>query len=197
MKLFIVVLFLSTTTFVVGIENKDATLNQSSPIENKIISLNQSSPIENKNASFNQSSPANKIIPHEPSKLDEWIKRNMNEFKHREPTLARGFKRSILDHALVNAEQGGIKLIRNITVESAKISGKGVITTHARKNVTVDSGFVFAHSGLIGSANTDTYISHAWREQPRVVFAHSFMGTVIRDKVRSHGNLTEHNRYKY
>ncbi|KAH7519342.1 hypothetical protein FEM48_Zijuj08G0026000 [Ziziphus jujuba var. spinosa] len=55
--------------------------------------------------------------------------------------------------------------------------GMGVITAQAREDVSDDSGFTFVHCNITGTG--DTYLGRAWKECPRVVFAYTFMGTLI------------------
>ncbi|KAL5572300.1 hypothetical protein UlMin_021897 [Ulmus minor] len=70
----------------------------------------------------------------------------------------------------------GKSLYLNTTVRSVA-KGMGFITAQARKQVDDDSGFTFIHCHITGTG--DTYLGRAWMERPRVVFAYTYMGTLI------------------
>ncbi|KAL6331004.1 hypothetical protein AAG906_009432 [Vitis piasezkii] len=70
----------------------------------------------------------------------------------------------------------GKSLYLNTMIESVA-KGVGVITAQARENVADTSGFAFVHCNISGSG--DTYLGRAWRLRPRVVFAYTYMGTLI------------------
>lgn len=91
----------------------------------------------------------------------------------------------------------GKSLYLNTTIESIRKDGDGVITAHARQNDRDDSGFVFVHCNLIGSKNGNTYLGRAWKERPRVVFAYTYMGTIINEQGWSNANFPERNRTVY
>ncbi|KAG6590056.1 putative pectinesterase 50, partial [Cucurbita argyrosperma subsp. sororia] len=63
------------------------------------------------------------------------------------------------------------------TVINSVAEGTGVITAQARENSTDDSGFTFAYCNITGTGNT--YLGRAWKERTRVVFAYTYMGTLI------------------
>ena len=65
---------------------------------------------------------------------------------------------------------------QNTMIQSVA-KGVGVITAQARENVADTSGFAFVHCNISGSG--DTYLGRAWRLRPRVVFAYTYMGTLI------------------
>ncbi|XP_048335757.2 putative pectinesterase 63 [Ziziphus jujuba] len=70
----------------------------------------------------------------------------------------------------------GKSLYLNTSIISVA-KGMGVITAQAREDVSDDSGFTFVHCNITGTG--DTYLGRAWKECPRVVFAYTFMGTLI------------------
>ncbi|KAJ4708841.1 Pectinesterase [Melia azedarach] len=73
--------------------------------------------------------------------------------------------------------------------------GMGVITAQARGKVSEDSGFAFVHCNISGSG--DTYLGRAWKERPRVVFAYTYMGTLINTQGWSAGKHPESHRSVY
>lgn len=66
--------------------------------------------------------------------------------------------------------------LQNTMIQSVA-KGVGVIRTEANENVTDNSGLAFVHCYISGSG--DTYLSQAWRMVPRVVFAYTYMATLI------------------
>ncbi|KAL5853691.1 hypothetical protein ACOSQ3_008809 [Xanthoceras sorbifolium] len=82
----------------------------------------------------------------------------------------------------------GKSLYLNTTIKSVA-EGMGVITAQARENVTDKSGFAFVHCNITGTG--DTYLGRAWKERPRVVFAYTYMGTLINSEGWSDGSHPE------
>ncbi|QCD80193.1 putative pectinesterase 63 [Vigna unguiculata] len=64
------------------------------------------------------------------------------------------------------------------TIESVA-KGLSVITAQARESIAEDTGFSFLHCNITGSGNRNTYLGRAWKKSPRVVFAHTYMGSLI------------------
>ncbi|XP_050219863.1 putative pectinesterase 63 [Mercurialis annua] len=89
----------------------------------------------------------------------------------------------------------GKSLYLNTTIESVA-KDTGVITAQARQNVSDDSGFTFIHCNLTGIGN-NTYLGRAWKESPRVVFAYTYMGSLINEAGWSTGKHPESNRSAY
>ncbi|KAJ0091812.1 hypothetical protein Patl1_26001 [Pistacia atlantica] len=70
----------------------------------------------------------------------------------------------------------GQSLYLNTTIRSVS-SGIGVITAHARENESEESGFEFVHCSIIGAGKTK--LGRAWKQRPRMIFAHTYMDTVV------------------
>ncbi|KAL0558587.1 hypothetical protein IC582_003164 [Cucumis melo] len=70
----------------------------------------------------------------------------------------------------------GKSLYLKTTINSVA-EGIGVITAQAREDATDESGFTFAYCNITGTGNT--YLGRAWKERTRVVFAYTYMGTLI------------------
>ncbi|KAJ0035285.1 hypothetical protein Pint_25437 [Pistacia integerrima] len=66
--------------------------------------------------------------------------------------------------------------MQNTTIRSVS-NGIGVITAHARENESEESGFAFVHCSIIGTGKTK--LGRAWKQRPRVIFAHTYMDTVV------------------
>ncbi|KAK7265483.1 hypothetical protein RJT34_33103 [Clitoria ternatea] len=64
------------------------------------------------------------------------------------------------------------------TIESVA-KGLSVITAQGREREEEDSGFTFVHCNITGSGNGNTYLGRAWKRCPRVVFAYTYMASVI------------------
>ncbi|GLT98833.1 hypothetical protein SLE2022_163130 [Rubroshorea leprosula] len=75
----------------------------------------------------------------------------------------------------------GKSLYLNTTIQSVA-KDCGVITAQARERVDDDSGFTFLFCNIIGVGNSSTYLGRAWKERPRVVFAKTYMGTIIKEE---------------
>ena len=73
--------------------------------------------------------------------------------------------------------------------------GVGVITAQAREKVSEVSGFAFVHCNVTGTG--DTYLGRAWKERPRVVFAYTYMGTLINAQGWSNKMYQERNKYVF
>jgi hypothetical protein len=58
--------------------------------------------------------------------------------------------------------------------------GLGTITAQGSENGDDYSGFAFLHCKITGTG--DTYLGRAWRQNPRVVFAYTEMGSLINSK---------------
>ncbi|PKA61165.1 Putative pectinesterase 63 [Apostasia shenzhenica] len=54
------------------------------------------------------------------------------------------------------------------------------ITAQARSMVAEDGGFAFVHCKVTGTGNA--YLSRAWKDSSRVVFAYTFMGSLVQPK---------------
>ncbi|KAF8393678.1 hypothetical protein HHK36_021925 [Tetracentron sinense] len=70
-----------------------------------------------------------------------------------------------------------------------------VITAHARETDADDSGFTFIHCNITGTGNT--YLGRAWKERARVVFAYTYMGTLVNREGWSDGNHLERDKTVY
>jgi len=57
--------------------------------------------------------------------------------------------------------------------------GLSVITAQGRESIGEDTGFTFLHCNITGSGNRNTYLGRAWRKSPRVVFAYTYMASLI------------------
>lgn len=66
--------------------------------------------------------------------------------------------------------------MQNTTIKSVA-KGLGVITANGREKATQKSGFTFVHCTIVGTG--DIYLGRAWKESPRVIFAYTYMGTLI------------------
>ncbi|KAL2978003.1 hypothetical protein AAZX31_13G096300 [Glycine max] len=64
------------------------------------------------------------------------------------------------------------------TIESVA-NGLSVITAQGRESMAEDTGFTFLHCNITGSGNGNTYLGRAWKKSPRVVFAYTYMGSLI------------------
>ncbi|KAH9804802.1 putative pectinesterase 63 [Citrus sinensis] len=74
-------------------------------------------------------------------------------------------------------------------------NGLGVITAQAREQVNDDSGFTFVHCNITGSG--DTYLGRAWKERPRVLFAYTYMGTLINSQGWAAGEHSQSHKTVY
>lgn len=54
-----------------------------------------------------------------------------------------------------------------------------VITAQGRESEAEDTGFTFVHCNITGSGYGNTYLGRGWRRSPRVVFAYTYMGSLI------------------
>ncbi|KAK9275751.1 hypothetical protein L1049_023020 [Liquidambar formosana] len=72
---------------------------------------------------------------------------------------------------------------------------QGVITAQARENVSDVSGFTFVYCNITGTGNT--YLGRAWKERPRVVFAFTYMGTLINNEGWSNNMHPERDQTVY
>lgn len=58
--------------------------------------------------------------------------------------------------------------------------GNTYISAQGRSTIADKSGFSFVHCKITGTGSA--YLSRAWRKSSRVVFAYSYMGTVVNPK---------------
>ncbi|XVF35187.1 hypothetical protein REPUB_Repub18cG0123700 [Reevesia pubescens] len=72
----------------------------------------------------------------------------------------------------------GKSLYLNTTIRSLA-KNVGVITAQAREDAGDDSGFTFLYCNITGAGNSNTYLGRAWKLRPRVIFAFTYMGTII------------------
>ncbi|KDP33954.1 hypothetical protein JCGZ_07525 [Jatropha curcas] len=89
----------------------------------------------------------------------------------------------------------GKSLYLNTTIESVA-NETGVITAQGRENTEEESGFTFIHCNLTGIGN-NTYLGRAWKVRPRVVFAYTYMGSIINGAGWSTGKHPESNETAY
>lgn len=80
--------------------------------------------------------------------------------------------------------------VQNTTIQSVA-KNVGVITAQAREIVGDDSGFTFLYCNLTGAGNSTTYLGRAWKIRPRVIFAFTYMGTIIHSEGWSNNNHPE------
>ncbi|XP_022728870.1 putative pectinesterase 63 [Durio zibethinus] len=90
----------------------------------------------------------------------------------------------------------GKSLYLNTTIQSVA-KNLGVITAQAREKVGDDSGFTFLYCNITGGGNSTTYLGRAWKQRPRVIFAFTYMGTVINSKGWSTDKHPERNQTVY
>ncbi|ONH97497.1 hypothetical protein PRUPE_7G192800 [Prunus persica] len=74
-------------------------------------------------------------------------------------------------------------------------NGMGVITAHAREDAADDSGFAFVHCNITGTG--DTFLGRAWRDRARVVFAYTYMGSLIDSQGWSDAKHSERDKTVY
>ncbi|XP_027333082.1 putative pectinesterase 63 isoform X2 [Abrus precatorius] len=67
------------------------------------------------------------------------------------------------------------------TIESVA-KGLSVITAQGRESRAEDTGFSFVHCNITGSGNRNTYLGRSWKRSPRVVFAYTYMGSLINSR---------------
>ncbi|GLT98832.1 hypothetical protein SLE2022_163120 [Rubroshorea leprosula] len=90
----------------------------------------------------------------------------------------------------------GKSLYLNTTIYS--VAKKfGAITAQAREKVNDDSGFTFVFCNITGIGNNTTYLGRAWKERPRVVFARTYMGTIINGEGWSNDRHPDRDRTVY
>ncbi|XP_044495260.1 putative pectinesterase 63 [Mangifera indica] len=78
----------------------------------------------------------------------------------------------------------GQSMYLNTTLRS--VSNKtGVITAQARSNENEKSGFVFVYCNVTGTNETE--LGRPWKEKARVIFAHTYMDTVVNKEGWSDG----------
>ncbi|KAL5572299.1 hypothetical protein UlMin_021896 [Ulmus minor] len=63
------------------------------------------------------------------------------------------------------------------------------------QSLYLNSGFTFIHCKINGTG--DTYLGRAWMERPRVVFAYTYMGTLINTKGWSNGMHSDREQTVY
>ncbi|KAH9652874.1 putative pectinesterase 63 [Citrus sinensis] len=98
-----------------------------------------------------------------------------------------------VDFIFGNGKSLYLVLMRTTIVSVA--NGLGVITAQAREQVNDDSGFTFVHCNITGSG--DTYLGRAWKERPRVVFAYTYMGTLINSQGWAAGEQAQNHKTVY
>ncbi|CAL5199155.1 unnamed protein product [Lathyrus oleraceus] len=72
----------------------------------------------------------------------------------------------------------GKSIYLRTTIESVA-KGLNVITAQGRENMSEDTGFTFVHCKVTGSGYRNTYLGRGWRRSPRVVFAYTYMDSVV------------------
>lgn len=83
-------------------------------------------------------------------------------------------------------------LMQNTTLRS--VSNKtGVITAQARSNENEKSGFVFVYCNVTGTNETE--LGRPWKEKARVIFAHTYMDTVVNKEGWSDGMRGGEHKY--
>ncbi|KAK9101225.1 hypothetical protein Scep_024655 [Stephania cephalantha] len=55
--------------------------------------------------------------------------------------------------------------------------GESAITAQGKEQAGDDGGFAFVHCKITGTGNT--YLGRAWKERAKVVFAYTYMGTLV------------------
>jgi len=73
----------------------------------------------------------------------------------------------------------GRSIYLGCTLQSVS-DGYAAITAQARSTINDTSGFSFVHCTINGTG--DAYLGRAWRESSRVVFAYTYMGSVVDPK---------------
>lgn len=68
--------------------------------------------------------------------------------------------------------------VERTTIESVA-KGLSVITAQGRESVAEDTGFTFVHCNITGSGYGNAYLGRAWKRCPRVVFAYTYMASLI------------------
>lgn len=82
--------------------------------------------------------------------------------------------------------------MQNTTLRS--VSNKtGVITAQARSNENEKSGFVFVYCNVTGTNETE--LGRPWKEKARVIFAHTYMDTVVNKEGWSDGMRGGEHKY--
>ncbi|OMO86366.1 Pectinesterase, catalytic [Corchorus olitorius] len=90
----------------------------------------------------------------------------------------------------------GKSLYLNTTIKSVA-KNIGVVTAQARETVGDESGFAFLYCNITGEGNSTTYLGRAWKLRPRVIFAYSYMGTIIKSEGWSTDKYPERNGTVY
>ncbi|RDX66453.1 putative pectinesterase 48, partial [Mucuna pruriens] len=75
----------------------------------------------------------------------------------------------------------GKSIYLRTTIESMA-KGLSVITAQGRESMAQDTGFTFLHCNITGSGSGNTYLGRAWKKSPRVVFAYTYMGSLINSR---------------
>ena len=84
--------------------------------------------------------------------------------------------------------------MQNTRIKSVA-KGLGVITAQGREKSSEESGFTFVHCSITGTG--DIYLGRAWKDRPRVIFAYTFMGTLINSEGWFDGMYGETGDNKY
>lgn len=71
--------------------------------------------------------------------------------------------------------------------------GATAITAQARENISDKSGFSFVSCRISGTG--DAFLSRAWKPRSRVVFAYTYMGSLVDPLGWSDKGLPERQRY--
>ncbi|KAL5995761.1 putative pectinesterase 63 [Asimina triloba] len=74
-------------------------------------------------------------------------------------------------------------------------TGEIAITAQARKTVADKSGFSFVHCKITGTGNV--FLSRAWMQSSRVVFAYTYMGSLVNPKGWDDKGFTDRDRTVY
>ncbi|AES92153.1 pectinesterase [Medicago truncatula] len=69
--------------------------------------------------------------------------------------------------------------------------GLNVITAQGRERMSDDTGFTFVHCNITGSGHRNTYLGRGWRRSPRVVFAYTYMDSVVNSRGWYHHGSNE------
>ncbi|XP_022756402.1 probable pectinesterase 53 [Durio zibethinus] len=90
--------------------------------------------------------------------------------------------------------EGYMFLMQNTTIQSV---AKNVVvnTAQAGENVGDDSGFTFLYCNITGASNSTTDLGRAWKLRPRVIFAFTYISTIINSEGWSTDEHPERNRY--
>lgn len=82
--------------------------------------------------------------------------------------------------------------MQNTTLRSVS-NAMGFITAHARENESEESGLAFVRCSIIGTGQTK--LGRAWKQRPRVIFAHTYMDTVVSREGWSDGMADGEHKY--